>query len=104
MKALRALGAGSATLVVYLGVPLLGWGLRHLGGFFMFGPRAAHAVLVVLLGIAIGIQAYGSVAGIRGSRGEAGKRIKRQTAVTTVMALAMYGTFFCCPSVIVATC
>jgi len=91
MKALRSLGFFFNTLLIFLGVPLLGWGLRDIGGFFASDQRLGYAVVVVLLGLAIGYQGYENPEGIRGSRGEAGKRLKRQSVVRYALVLLLFG-------------
>jgi hypothetical protein len=56
MKLLHSLGYGLSTLVIYLGVTLLGWGLGHLGEFFSSAPRLLYAVIAGLFALAIGVQ------------------------------------------------
>jgi hypothetical protein len=50
-------------------VTLLGWGLDDLMGYFSLSPRLWYAAVVGLFSLAVGIQAYGSVEGIRGGGG-----------------------------------
>ncbi len=97
MKLLRAFMVGVLTLVVYLGVSLLGWGLRDLTAYFALAPRLVHALLVLGFAVLVAIQGYHSLAGIRGRRGERAKRVPRQTVVTMVIVLAMYLALFFLP-------
>jgi protein-S-isoprenylcysteine O-methyltransferase Ste14 len=78
------------TVALYLGVPLIGWGLDRLGGFFSNGARLAYALVVVAFALAVGVQAIDSPEGIRGGRGEEGKLVRRQSAVRIAMILLFY--------------
>jgi protein-S-isoprenylcysteine O-methyltransferase Ste14 len=93
----RAITFFFATLLLYLGVPLLGWGLGNLAGYFASGQRTAYAVVVGLFSLTVGIQAYGSTEGIRGGKGEAGKMVGRQRIVRIGLVLALYLALFFIP-------
>ncbi|MGC9358555.1 MAG: methyltransferase family protein [Anaerolineae bacterium] len=90
MKALRSLGFFINTLLGYLGLPLLGWGINHLQGFFSSLQRSSYAALIVILGFAVGYQAYDAPEGIRGGRGQKGKRLQRQTVIRIVITLGLF--------------
>lgn len=90
MKYRRAVQFFFGTLLIYLLPSLLGWGLGDLAGYFASGPRAGYAVIVVLLGLSVGIQAIIAPAGIRGTSGNAEKRVARQTVVKVIIILVMY--------------
>lgn len=91
MKILRAIGFFCTTLVIYLAIPLLGWGLDDLAGFFASLPRLAYTGLVLALGAAAGYQAYSTPEGIRGGgAGLPGKRQSRQAVVRVIIVAAMY--------------
>lgn len=81
MKYLRALQYFVSTILIYLGFSLLGWGLDDLAGFLALPARGAYALVVVLFGLAVGWQAIDAPEGIRGSKGQAGKLVRRQTFV-----------------------
>ena len=57
MKYLRAVAFMLLTVLVYLGVPLLGWGLTDLQGFLAATPRLLSAGLVIAFGLAAGVKA-----------------------------------------------
>jgi len=97
LRVLRAIAAALSTLLVYLGLSLFGWGLGDLRGYFALGPRVAYALLVGVFAIAVAIQAHGSLAGIRGRRGDATKRVGRQTLFTMALVLAMYAALVLLP-------
>jgi protein-S-isoprenylcysteine O-methyltransferase Ste14 len=97
MKVLRSLGFCFNTLVIFLGVPLVGWGIDDFSGFFSLSQRSGYAVLVVMLGIAAGYQAFNNPEGIRGSKGEKGKLIQRQSIIRFAITLLLFGSLFFLP-------
>jgi protein-S-isoprenylcysteine O-methyltransferase Ste14 len=98
MKFLRAILFFVATGLLYLGVPLLGWGLGDLGGYFSNAPHLGYALVIGLFSLAVGIQAFSSTEGIRGNKGQEGKLIFRQTLVRITLELSLYLTLFFIPS------
>jgi len=97
MKYLRAVASFLIALIVYLGLPLLGWGINDLPGFFFLYPRLGYAVLMVVLALAIGYQAIDAPEGFRGSRGDKRKRLHRQSVVAAVVVLLLFGALFFLP-------
>ncbi|MCU0519495.1 MAG: isoprenylcysteine carboxylmethyltransferase family protein [Anaerolineae bacterium] len=97
MRVVRAMSTFLTVLVVYQGVSLLGWGFGDLDGYFALGPRLAYALVVVAFALGGAVQAYGSLAGIRGARGLKDKRVARQAVVSIVVVTMMYGAFFFLP-------
>jgi protein-S-isoprenylcysteine O-methyltransferase Ste14 len=90
MRYLRAIIFFLATLLIYLGVPLIAWGLGDLREFFSIHSRLCYAIVVGIFGLAVGIQAIGSTEGIRGGKGEEGKLVLRQSIVRVVLILLLY--------------
>ena len=90
MNLLRGLGAMLATWIIYLGVPLLGWGVTDIKGFLASPSRVGLAVVTLVFGLAVGIQAIQGMEGIRGKPGQEGKRVLRQTLVRVIIVLIMY--------------
>ena len=90
MKYLRAIQFFVGTPLIYLAPPLLGWGIDDLAGFFSLYPRLGYAVLVVVLGLVAGYQAVDGPEGLKGGKGEAGKRVRRQSVVKVVIIVLMY--------------
>jgi protein-S-isoprenylcysteine O-methyltransferase Ste14 len=90
MKILRSFVFFLATVLLYLGLPLLGWGLDDLHGFFSLAPRAGYALAVVLFGTAVGVQAFRGTEGIRGGRGEETKWNRRESLVRFGLVLVLY--------------
>lgn len=91
MKYLRAIGSFIITLLVYLGLPLLGWGINDLPSFFASSPRSGYAVLLIFLALAIGCQAINAPEGFRGSRGDKSKRLPRQSIVSAGVIFLLFG-------------
>jgi hypothetical protein len=46
MKILRAIGVFISTALIYLGIPLAGWGILKIGSFFSTFPYSCNALLV----------------------------------------------------------
>lgn len=90
MNILRGLGAMFATWIIYLGVPLLGWGVTDLKGFLASPSRVGLAAVTLVFGLAVGIQAIQGMEGIRGKPGQEGKRVLRQSLVRVAVVLIMY--------------
>ena len=97
MKLLRTAIFFVATCLLYLGVPLLGWGLGNLAGYFSSAARTGYAVVVGLFSLAVGLQAFSSTEGIRGGKGEEGKLVSRQRIVRIVLVLSLYAALFFIP-------
>ena len=90
MKVLRSVVFFFATVFLYLGLPLLGWGLGSLDEFFASLPRQGYALIIVVFGLAVGLQAYSGTEGIRGKKGEAEKLVFRQTIVRYVLEISLF--------------
>jgi protein-S-isoprenylcysteine O-methyltransferase Ste14 len=97
MSFLRLVTFFIATGLLYLGIPLLGWGLDDVIGYFSNTARLGYALLVGLFSLAVGLQAFSSTEGIRGRKGEAGKFVFRQRIVRVVLVLSLYIALFFIP-------
>jgi protein-S-isoprenylcysteine O-methyltransferase Ste14 len=97
MKYLRAVASIIATLLVYLGLPLLGWGINDLPSFFSSYPRLGYAVLLMFLALAVGYQAINTPEGFRGGRGDKSKRFHRQSIVAAVLIFILFGALIFLP-------
>jgi len=85
------------TLLIYLGVPLLGWGLLDVRGFLSEAARLGYAVCVAGFALAVAIQALAGQEGIRGGAGQDDRRVRRQTVVRFAMSLGLFGALFFLP-------
>ena len=86
-----------ATILMYLGWPLFGWGMGSLPQYFSSAPRWAYATVVTVFSLAVGIQAYHGVEGIRGRSGEKEKLVLRQTIIRYILELSLYIALFFIP-------
>jgi protein-S-isoprenylcysteine O-methyltransferase Ste14 len=97
MKVLRAILIFINTCLMYLGIPLLGWGLGNLHGFFADGPRFLYALAVAALGIGVVWQTRYGMEGVHGGRGEVEKLVRKQTVVRYVMTLFLFASLASLP-------
>jgi protein-S-isoprenylcysteine O-methyltransferase Ste14 len=97
MSLLKAAGYAITTVLIYLAVPLLGWGIFDLPGFFSVAPRAGYALAVGVFGLLVGYQAIHAPEGFRGGGGDAGKRVRRQSVVSAFMIAVLYLALFGLP-------
>jgi protein-S-isoprenylcysteine O-methyltransferase Ste14 len=81
------------TLVIYLGLPLLGWGLTDLRGFFSDPGRTGFALFTLIGAI---LAAYQGMV-IPESRGLPGKRLTRQTIFLIVFEVLGAALLFTLP-------
>ncbi len=94
MKYLAAAALALYTLLIYLGLPLLGWGLDALPAFFANPARLVFAAQVAVTAVLAGYQAVAipQVGGFA-STGDANKRVRRQTIARVVLVLALFASF-----------
>jgi len=90
LKIFQAIGTGLSTILIYLGLPLLGWGLGGLQEFFAPGYRTGFAAAVVAFGAAIGWQYVVAPDGIQGSKGDPTRLVRRQTIVGFSMSMILF--------------
>lgn len=97
MKLLRGFSFMIVTLLMYLLIPLLGWGIVDWEGFFSSPPRISYAIAVGIMGLLVGYQAITNPEGIRGGRGDERKRSRRQSFVSLIMIGFLYFALFFLP-------
>ncbi|MGD8456557.1 MAG: isoprenylcysteine carboxylmethyltransferase family protein [Anaerolineales bacterium] len=90
MKLLRSFGFFLNTLLIFLGLPLLGWGIGDLPGFFTLPQRLGYAMVVFLMGVAMAYQSFTKKEVAGSSRGEKGKFVKRQSVVRFSAILMLF--------------
>ena len=78
------------TLLMYLGIPLIAWGITDTAGFFSNPSRSFYAVIVCILSSVVGIQAIHSAEGIRGGKGQRDTIVPRQRIVRNLVILLLY--------------
>jgi protein-S-isoprenylcysteine O-methyltransferase Ste14 len=89
MRLVKAAGYFAATVIMYLGLPLLGWGIGDVGGFLSSPPRVAYAGLIVSVSVVAAYASFRAPEGLRGGRGLRSKRVSRQTVVARAMTLLL---------------
>ncbi len=97
MRALRAGLIFLYTCLLYLGIPLLGWGLGDLRGFFAEGPRLLYSLAVVAFGIGVMWQTRHGMEGVRGGKGQAEKLVRKQSLVRYGMSLLLFASLALLP-------
>ena len=97
MKYLRATFFMLSTILIYLGLVLLGWGFGNLREYFSVFPRFGYAVIVIFFGLAIGWQAIDSPEGIEGGKGDQTKLVRRETIVGIVITLLAFASLMGLP-------
>ena len=97
MKILRAFSAFFASLILYLGIPLLGWGIDDFPGFSKSIPRSGYAVTILVFAIVIGFQAAKAPLGINGSDGIREKLVPRQRLIRIAVTVLLYMALFFLP-------
>ena len=90
MKLLKAAGYALTTLMMYHGIPLAGWGLTDLAGFFASAPRGAYALIVLLLALAIGWHSFETPEGFQGSSGSEDALIPRQRLIKNIIIVMLF--------------
>ncbi len=68
MKIVRGIGSLLYTLAIYVGLPLVGWGLDDVGGFFSHSQLLVYSATIALFGALIGYQVSRSKEALRGGK------------------------------------
>ena len=89
MKYLRGFGFFINTIILYLTIPLFGWGLDDLHSFFSSPPRSGYGAVICIVGLIVGIQAVIEPRGIHGSSGKKGKLIHSQKIIRIAATLLL---------------
>jgi protein-S-isoprenylcysteine O-methyltransferase Ste14 len=97
MKILRAVYVFSFTLLIYLGLCLLGWGLTDISDFFADSTRLAYALIIAVFALLVGTQSYHSLAAIQDGKEETGQRIRRQTIIGSMLVVSLFTGLFLIP-------
>jgi protein-S-isoprenylcysteine O-methyltransferase Ste14 len=98
MRYIAVFGLLVLTLIVGLAVPLLGWGLDDVAGFFSHPARLAYvASMAVVLGL-LGYRAFTLPRDYNPiSRGRADRLVSRQSVMPLVNRAIVFAAFFLCP-------
>jgi len=90
MEVLRALFMGLYTVALYLGLPLLGWGLEDRLGFLAVPQRLGYALVVAASGLSLAYVAARDPGTFHLERGQEDKQVSRQHAVRVVILVLLY--------------
>jgi len=92
MKIARSMGSFSLTLAIYIGLPLLGWGVDDTSGFFSIPQLMGYSISIAAFGLLAGclIQRPGGMGNTFG-KGQDNKFVPRQRIVRILVT----GMLFC---------
>ncbi|MBN1428543.1 MAG: isoprenylcysteine carboxylmethyltransferase family protein [Anaerolineae bacterium] len=97
MKLARGIGSFLLTLVIYLGLPLLGWGLDDLPGFFAYPHLFTYAISIAAFGVVAAYQMITSPESFRRGKGQADKFVSRQRIVYIFVSGLLFGALVFVP-------
>jgi protein-S-isoprenylcysteine O-methyltransferase Ste14 len=90
MRFLRGFVSFLWTCILYAGLPLLGWGLDDLAGFFALSQRLIYAVAIALFGAVAACQMVLLPESFHGGSGKAEKFVPRQRIVRVAVTLLLF--------------
>ncbi len=98
MKIMRGIASFLYTFVIYMGLPLIGWGLDDLPGFFAVPQFSGYAVSIVAFGMLASylLQRPGGM-GNRLGKGLESKFVPRQRLVRILVTGILFGALVCVP-------
>jgi protein-S-isoprenylcysteine O-methyltransferase Ste14 len=98
VKILRSISSFFLTLVIYIGLPVIGWGLDDLPGFFAFPQLTGYSISIIAFGLLAGylIQRPGGMGNTLG-KGQTGKFVPRQRAVRILITGMLFGALVFVP-------
>jgi protein-S-isoprenylcysteine O-methyltransferase Ste14 len=98
MKIVRGVGSFFYTLLIYVGLPLLGWGLDDPPGFFSFPQLVGYSVSIAAFGLLAGylIQRPGGMGNTLG-KGQEDKFVARQRIVRILVTGMLFGALVFVP-------
>jgi len=97
MRIFRGLGSFCFTLIIYVGLPLLGWGLDNLSGFFGVPQIFGYSISITIFGLVYGYQMIKHPEGLRGGKGQDAKFVSRQRTVRILVTGMLLGALVFVP-------
>jgi protein-S-isoprenylcysteine O-methyltransferase Ste14 len=99
MKIARSVVSFLYTMAIYVGLPLLGWGLDDLPGFFAYSQLIGYSMSIVAFGLLTGylIQRPGGLGSTTG-KGLENKFVPRQRIVRILVIAMLFGALVFVPS------
>lgn len=98
MKIIRGIVTFLYTQIIYLGLPLIGWGLGDLPGFFSIPPLIGYAISIAAFGLlaGYGIQRPGGMGNLLG-KGQKKAFVPRQHLVRILITAMLFGALVFIP-------
>jgi protein-S-isoprenylcysteine O-methyltransferase Ste14 len=90
MKYLHGFGSFLRTVVLYAGLPLLGWGFDDVAGFFALPQRLIYAIGIAGFGLVAACQMIFLPESFHGGKGRAEKFVPRQHIVRLAVTLLLF--------------
>jgi protein-S-isoprenylcysteine O-methyltransferase Ste14 len=97
MKILRGLGSLLYTLLIYAGLPLLGWGLDDLSGFFSVPQFLGYSISIAIFGLVYGYQMIEHPESLLAGKGRNAKFVPRQRTVRILVTGLLLGALVFVP-------
>lgn len=98
MKIVRSIASFLYTLAIYIGLPLVGWGLEHLSEFFSSLQLIGYSISIIGFGVLAGflIQRPGGMGNMLG-KGQENKFVPRQHLVRILITGMLFGALVFVP-------
>lgn len=90
MKTLRSFGSFFYTLLLYAGLPLLGWGIDGISDFFARPQFLAYTATIAGFGVVAACQMFCLPESFHGGMGETEKFVPRQRIVRVAVTLLLF--------------
>jgi protein-S-isoprenylcysteine O-methyltransferase Ste14 len=90
MKYLKGFASFLWTVILYAGLPLLGWGIDNIGGFFAFPQRAWYVVGIAGFGAVAACQMISLPESFHGGKGQTEKFVPRQRIVRIAVTAILF--------------
>jgi hypothetical protein len=97
MRLLRGISYTVLTIMIYLAIPLIGWGILNWGEFFSNSARIVYAISITIMSLFVGYQAIENPDGFRSGKRVERKRSHRQSVVSLFMIGLLYFALFFLP-------
>ncbi|MBN1311633.1 MAG: isoprenylcysteine carboxylmethyltransferase family protein [Anaerolineae bacterium] len=97
MNIIRGIGSFLLTLVIYLGLPLIGWGFGELSGFFSYPQLTGYAISIAAFGVVAAYQMITSPESLHKGKGQADKFVPRQRIVHFLVTGMLFGALVFVP-------
>lgn len=97
MKIARSIAILPYTLVIYVGLPLVGWGLDDWTGFFSRPQLLVYSATIAIFGVIVGSQVSQSRQAPHGGKGQESKFVPRQRIVRVLVTGMLLGALVLVP-------